>query len=362
MPEPVVPKDKAHLPRPPLFYPQRLANQKYENQFKKFIDTMKRLSINVPLMEALEQMPGYAKFIKDLDAKFVFDERCMQAFELLKHKLTTTTIISAPTWSFPFEIMCDASDVTVGAVLVQRVNKMFHPVYYASKTMNDAQVNYMVTKKEPLAIVFAMEKFWSYLMGEKIVEWKGRENQVADHLSRLEEEGRPCDGLEINDSFPDEQLLSVSANGMPWFADVVNFLVAGIIPCELSFKQRKKLKWDSLDFYWDELYLLKICMDGVIRSSSLYKDKMKYLHDKYTRGKEFKVGDLVLLFNSRLRLFPGKLKSKWSGPLEVVFVTPFGVLDLNNKNGEVFRVNEHRVKHYLGKIDDSHVVALLHVK
>ncbi|XP_070025380.1 uncharacterized protein [Nicotiana sylvestris] len=58
-------------------------------------------------------------------------------------------------------------------------------------------------------------------------------------------------------------------------------------------------------------------------SSSLYKDKMKYLHDKYARGKEFKVDDLVLLLNSRLLLFPGKLKSKWSGPFEVVFVTPF---------------------------------------
>ena len=97
-------------------------------------------------------------------------------------------------------------------------------------------------------------------------------------------------------------------------------------------------------------------------SSSLYKDKMKYLHDKYARGKEFKVGDLVLLFNSQLRLFPGKLKSKWSGPFEVVFVTLFVALDLKNKNGEVFRVNGHRVKHYLGKIDDSHIVALLHLK
>ncbi|XP_070004521.1 uncharacterized protein [Nicotiana sylvestris] len=97
-------------------------------------------------------------------------------------------------------------------------------------------------------------------------------------------------------------------------------------------------------------------------SSSLYKDKMKYLHDKYARGKEFKVGDMVLLFNSRLRLFPGKLKSKWSCPFEVVGITPFGAIDLKNKNGEVFRVNGHRVKHYFGKIDDSHVVARIHLK
>ncbi|XP_070009906.1 uncharacterized protein [Nicotiana sylvestris] len=96
--------------------------------------------------------------------------------------------------------------------------------------------------------------------------------------------------------------------------------------------------------------------------SSLYKDKMKYLYDKYVRSKEFKEGDLVLLFNSRLRLFSGKLKLKWSGPFEVVHVTPFGALDLKIKNGEVFRVNRHQVKHYLGKFDDSHVVALINFK
>ncbi|XP_070015149.1 uncharacterized protein [Nicotiana sylvestris] len=81
--------------------------------------------------------------------------------------------------------------------------------------------------------------------------------------------------------------------------------------------------------------------------SSLYKDKIKYLHDKYAHSKEFKEGDLVLLFNSRLRLFPKKLKSKWSGPFEMVHVTPFGALDLKNKNGEVFRVNGYCIKHYL---------------
>ncbi|XP_070008634.1 uncharacterized protein [Nicotiana sylvestris] len=82
-------------------------------------------------------------------------------------------------------------------------------------------------------------------------------------------------------------------------------------------------------------------------SSSLYKDKMKYLHDKYACRKEFK---------------EGKLKSKWSGPFDVVHVTPFGTLDLKNKNGKIFRVNGHRVKHYLGKFDDNHVVAMVHLK
>ncbi|XP_070002262.1 uncharacterized protein [Nicotiana sylvestris] len=104
-----------------------------------------------------------------VDAKFVFNDECMKAFELLKYKLTTTPITTAPNWSLPFELMCDASDIRVGSVLGQRVNKMFHPVYDGSKTMNDAQVNYTVAEKELLAIVFAMEKFRPYLMGAKVI-------------------------------------------------------------------------------------------------------------------------------------------------------------------------------------------------
>nr|XP_016472626.1 PREDICTED: uncharacterized protein LOC107794630 [Nicotiana tabacum] len=90
-------------------------------------------------------------------------------------------------------------------------------------------------------------------------------------------------------------------------------------------------------------------------SSSLYKEKMKYLHEKYIWNKELKEGDLV--FNSRLRMFPRKLKSKWSGPFEVVSVKLFGALDLKNKNNEVFRVNGDWLKHYLIRVGDVHIVA-----
>ncbi|XP_070057474.1 uncharacterized protein [Nicotiana tomentosiformis] len=109
--------------------------------------------------------------------------------------------------------------------------------------------------------------------GHKISK-NGGENQVVDHLSHLEEEERPRDGLEINDSFPDEQLLSVSLTGIPWFADVSNFLMTGIVPNELSSNQRKKLKWDCLDYYWDEPYFFKICNDGVIRRCVLEEEQL----------------------------------------------------------------------------------------
>ncbi|XP_070029572.1 uncharacterized protein [Nicotiana sylvestris] len=97
-----------------------------------------------------------------------------------------------------------------------------------------------------------------------IQDRKGSENKMEDHLSRLEE-GRSHDGLEINDFFPDEQLLAISMKEMPWFADFANYLVCGIILVDFSSNQRKKVKQDFHDYYWDEPYLLWICTDAVIR-------------------------------------------------------------------------------------------------
>ncbi|KAL4303456.1 hypothetical protein GQ457_10G011730 [Hibiscus cannabinus] len=153
---------------------------------------------------------------------FEFNNYCTKAFNLLKQKLVTAPRVEPPDWKLPFELMCDASDYAVGAVLGQRKGKIFHPIYYASKTLNDAQVNYTTTEKEMLAVIFAFDKFRSYLIGTKVIvhtdhsaikyllskkdakprliRWilllqefdieiidrKGTENQVADHLSRLE--------------------------------------------------------------------------------------------------------------------------------------------------------------------------------
>lgn len=124
----------------------------------------------------------YKRFIKDYnkiarplcsllakDAPFDFNDKCHIAFEILKKTLTSTPIIQLPNWDVLFEIMCDASDDVVGAMLGQRVEKLPHVIYYASKTLNDAQLNYSTTEKELLAVVFAMDKFRSYLLGSKVL-------------------------------------------------------------------------------------------------------------------------------------------------------------------------------------------------
>jgi hypothetical protein len=103
------------------------------------------------------------------DIPFNFDEACHEAFQKLQSLLSSTPIMKPPDWSLPFEIMCVASDFAVGAVLGQRVGKLPHVIYYASKTLMDAQVNYTTTEKELLAVVFALDKFRSYLLGSKVI-------------------------------------------------------------------------------------------------------------------------------------------------------------------------------------------------
>ncbi|RDX99219.1 Retrovirus-related Pol polyprotein from transposon 17.6, partial [Mucuna pruriens] len=156
-------------------------------------------------------------------------------------------LISTNPVDLPFELICDTSNSALGAVLGQRagVGQPVHVIVYASRTMDSAQQNYTTTEKELLTIVFALDKFRSYLLGSRIIiffdhaalryllkkpdakprliRWmlllqefdmeirdkKGAENSVADHLSRIEKESEP---MPIQDEFPDEQLLHIKAS------------------------------------------------------------------------------------------------------------------------------------------------------
>nr|GEZ05014.1 DNA-directed DNA polymerase [Tanacetum cinerariifolium] len=208
------------------------------------------------LKKELKSTNPKSKFIKDFskisrpmthliekNAPFVFFDDCIQDFRTLKEKLTEAPILIAPDWDQPFELMCDASDFAVRVVLGQRIKKHFRPIHYASKTMNEAESNYTTTKKEMLPVVYAFEKFCSYLIMNKsivytdhsapkylfskkdakarllrwillfqefdfkVVDAKGAENYAADHLSRLE---NPYENVfnpkEINESFPLETI------------------------------------------------------------------------------------------------------------------------------------------------------------
>ena len=130
----------------------------------------------------LDHAGFYIRFIRDFsriskplnnllkkDTPFKFDVECLHAFELLKQKLISALVIIALDWNLGFELMCDASDYTTGAVFGQRKSKVFHVIHYASKVLNEALINYATTEKELLAIVYALEKFRAYLIESFII-------------------------------------------------------------------------------------------------------------------------------------------------------------------------------------------------
>jgi hypothetical protein len=159
--------------------------------------------------------------------------------------------------------MCDASDYAIGAVLGQSKDKKQYAISYASNTLTGPQLNYATTEKELLAVAFAIEKLRSYLVGAKVIvytdhatlkyllmkkdakphliRWilllqefdleirdkKGVENSVADHLSGLQ--FKESAELHINDYMRDDTLLKVSTTDT-WYANIINYIVAGSIP------------------------------------------------------------------------------------------------------------------------------------
>ncbi|GJZ85886.1 reverse transcriptase domain-containing protein [Tanacetum coccineum] len=220
----------------------------------------------------------YRRFIKDFsqiarpmtqllvkDAPFIFSEECIQAFDTLKRELTHAPIMIKPDWSLPFEIMCDASDYAVGAVLGQRINKHFKPIHYTGKTINEAQENYTTNEKELLAVVFAFDKFWQYLVLSKTIS----------SISKI------CDKIGAEN------------------------LAGLIIPLPTENPDLRKLNWD------------------------------------------------VLLFNSRLRLFPEKLKSRWYSPFMVSKDMKNGAIKLYDEEGSEFIFNKQRVKPYQKNLLDT---------
>ncbi|GJW93720.1 reverse transcriptase domain-containing protein [Tanacetum coccineum] len=173
----------------------------------------------------------YRRFIKDFskiarpltkllkkDTPFEFDDECQKAFELLKEKLTCAPVIVSPNWNLSFELMCDASDFTVGAVLVQK----------------DA-LRHLFKKQDAKPRLIR----WILLLQEfdiEIKDIKGMENVVADHLSRIENDDS-SDDSEVDDNFPGETLMEINTKNEPWFADFANYLVGDIVPKGMTYQQ-----------------------------------------------------------------------------------------------------------------------------
>ncbi|GJS78113.1 reverse transcriptase domain-containing protein [Tanacetum coccineum] len=200
----------------------------------------------------------YRRFIQDFskiarpmthllekETSFIFSKECIEAFETLKMKLTQAPILVAPDWDLPFEIMCDASDFAVGAVLGQRKTKHFQPIHYASKTMTEAQAHYTTTEKELLAVVYAFEKFRPYLVLSKSIVY-------TDHSAL--------------------KYLLAKQDAKPRLLRHENYHAGNFVIKGMSSQQKRKFFKDVKRYFWDDPFLFKICLDAGFFWPTIYKD------------------------------------------------------------------------------------------
>lgn len=251
--------------------------------------------------------------------EFTWDDHCQFDFETLKLNFSDTPVLRGTNWSIPFHISADALHTTLGVVLGQKETHIYYGIYFMSKNITLAELNYIVTEKYLLAVIHVINNFRHYILGYDvfihtdhsticflmnnsiangiitrwlfllqelnitIVNWLGKENQVVDFLSRLHTE---VENIPVNDEFLDEYLFVMSTH-TSWFVDIANYLATWKLLQHLSFKEKQIIIWLSANYSWMERDIYCTELDLII-CQCVWEDEMfeilKESHDGPCRG------------------------------------------------------------------------------
>ncbi|GKA17018.1 reverse transcriptase domain-containing protein, partial [Tanacetum coccineum] len=438
--QPLVKPQQSSVP-----FPNQVRKEKEGALQRNFLENLKQLDINIPFIEALLQIPKYAKYLKSLlTNKSKLEKACTETMNkrclaVLLNKLPLKE--KDPT---SFTILCqvlekykEAEDLAADhssrlenphmEVLTEReiADKLSdkHLMALKSKSNNDEPwyadfVNYIVGKVVPPNWTFKKRRFFSqvktYFWDEPYAFKLCTDNimrrcvagsetlKILAHyhsgptsghhsanvtVKKVYESGFywPSIFKDANEAIKRILERSVGYNPKGWSEKLNDALWAfrmayktltGCTPFRLVFgkachllievkhKAHRALKQCNMDLTLaSEIRLMQLnelaeLRDGAYENTKIYKERTKKWHDsRFCGDKYFKVGDQVILYNSRLKMYPGKLKSKWSGPNIVKTVYPHGAIEITNRDGFSFKVNGQRLKKYylgnIGKEDDE---------
>nr|GEV49009.1 reverse transcriptase domain-containing protein [Tanacetum cinerariifolium] len=327
---------------------------------------------------------------------FLGHAECIDAFNTLKKKLIEALILVVPDRNLPFELMCDESDYAIGAVLGQRKLKHFQPIHYARS--ENLAADHLSRLENPHQDVFKNKDINGNFPLETLGSLTSHNTPWFTNITNFHAGNFIKKGLtsqqkkkffkDVKHYFWDDpylfricadQIIRHCVHGQEAF-EILKAChegpSGGHIGVNLTAK--KAIISDRGAHFCNDQFTRVMIKYGVTHrlatayhpqtsgqvegyeNSVIFKERTKKLHDSKIKNRIFNVDDQVLLFNSRLNIFSGKLKTRWSGPFTITRVFPYGTIELSQPNGLNFKVNGHRMKHYFGGDIPSNVASYLH--
>ncbi|GJZ87196.1 reverse transcriptase domain-containing protein [Tanacetum coccineum] len=299
---------------------------------------------------------------------FVFPNKdCIDAFETLKKKLTEAPILVVPDWNLPFELMCDASDFAIGAVLGQQKTKHFQAIniipWVEAKVLptNDARVvvkflKSLFTRFRPRAIISDRGTHFCNDQFAKVISKYGVTHRLATayHLqtsSQVEVSNRGLKCILERTVGENRSSWSDKLDDALWAFCIAFKTPIGCTPyklvygksCHLPIELEHKAYWALKHANFDlqtagdhrklQLNELNELRDQAYKNYLIYKERTKKLHDSKIKNRIFNVRSSFQHSHSRLKILSGKLKTRWSGPFTITKVFPYGTIELSQPDG-----------------------------